>query len=134
MDELDRIDAKKKKILDCLEKHRGIVATACKCAEVSRASFYVYLNSDEEFKKEVDSINEGAIDFVESKLLENIDSNDTTAIIFFLKTKGKKRGYSEKDHESGFGGKQESEPFRVIDPETNMEIKISIGGGNKKTT
>lgn len=39
---------------------------------------------------------ETLLDLAESKLIQNIQDQDTTSIIFYLKTQGKKRGYIEK--------------------------------------
>ena len=36
-------------------------------------------------------------DLAESKLIENIEDNDNTAIIFYLKTQAKDRGYVERN-------------------------------------
>lgn len=48
------------------------------------------------FKKEVDDIQNIALDFAESQLHKQIQDGNTTATIFLLKTKGKKRGYIER--------------------------------------
>jgi hypothetical protein len=110
------MDNKKKEVLAELEKHKGIVTTACHNTGTPRSTFYNWLKEDSEFKSLVDDIQEVAIDYVESKLFEKIEGvwNDTgkttddgepiiyktppsdTAIIFYLKTKAKKRGYIEK--------------------------------------
>jgi hypothetical protein len=44
----------------------------------------------------VESLEGVALDLAESKLHEEILGGNTAAIIFFLKTKGKKRGYVER--------------------------------------
>lgn len=86
----------KKAVIEALKSSLGVVTTACKKANVGRRTFYDWLENDPEFKEEVESISDYAIDYVESKLYNLIDKEDTTATIFYLKTKGRKRGYSEK--------------------------------------
>lgn len=85
----------KKAMIEALTKSLGIVTTACKAINIERSTFYDWYNTDEDFKKQVDEIGNVALDFAESKLHKKIESGDTTAIIFYLKTKGKNRGYIE---------------------------------------
>lgn len=87
---------RKKQFLEALEKNLGIVAAACRCVGISRVTYYNWIEKDKKFKEQCEEIQDAAIDFVESKLLENIRENDTTSIIFYLKTKGKSRGFVEK--------------------------------------
>lgn len=89
------MDKVKKKLLKYLNEGKGIISYACQKAGVSRQTFYNYKKDDEEFAAAVDEINEGIIDVVESKLLTQINDNNLTAIIFYLKTKGRNRGYVE---------------------------------------
>lgn len=94
--QLNKIDDYKKKVLEALEEHHGIVTNACKAVNVGRSTFYKWANEDKEFKKEVDLIQEAAIDFVESKLFQQIEEGIPTSTIFYLKTKAKHRGYVER--------------------------------------
>lgn len=120
----DRFDNNKKKLLEGLEKYNGIISSACQFAGLDRQTFYNYKRDDQEFAKAVEDINEAAIDFVEGKLFEKINgikivSKDVvydqppsdTAIIFYLKTKGKKRGYVERQEITGKDG----ESFSIKD-------------------
>lgn len=87
---------KKQKLLKALELSHGVVTQACRKAGVSRAQYYRYLEQDEKFREAVDDIQESAIDFVESALFKQIQEGNITGQIFYLKTKGKNRGYIEK--------------------------------------
>lgn len=87
---------KKEALLAALQESRGIIVTACDAVGISRETYRNWKNKDPEFRQRAEDIEETQIDKVESKLLEAIEKGDLTAIIFYLKTKGKKRGYSEK--------------------------------------
>ena len=87
---------KKRQLVKALEKSLGIVSTACQSIGISRTTYYKYYNEDEDFRQSVDSISNIALDCAESQLFELIKEKNVTAIIFYLKTKGKKRGYIEK--------------------------------------
>lgn len=79
-----------------MEKSLGVVTTACKVAGLDRGTYYNYYNSDLEFKNKCDDIENIVLDFAESQLHKQIKGGNPTSTIFFLKTKGKKRGYFEK--------------------------------------
>ena len=87
---------KKKAMLEALEKALGIVTQACKMVGIHRSTHYDWMNSDEEYKTAVEDLGDVALDFAESKLHKLIDSGNPAATIFYLKTKGKNRGYVER--------------------------------------
>ena len=91
----------KMKMLEALEKSLGIVTTACKLVGIARETHYRWMREDAEYKVAADSISDVVLDFAEIKLHGLIDSGDTAATIFYMKTKGKKRGYIERQELTG---------------------------------
>jgi hypothetical protein len=92
----DRTEKGKLAMLEALEKTLGVVTSACKLVNITRETHYRWLKEDEAYKLAVKSIDDVAIDFAESQLHKQIGKGKTQATIFYLKTKGKKRGYVEK--------------------------------------
>ena len=86
----------KRAMIEALEKSLGIVTTACKSVGIDRGSHYNWMKDDEQYKAEVESIEDIAIDFAESQLHKQIKDGIPTSTIFYLKTKAKKRGYIER--------------------------------------
>ncbi len=90
-------------MLQALKKSLGNVSGACEKANIERSAHYRWMEDDEGYKRDVDDLENIALDYVESKLFNSISNGSDTAIIFFLKTKGKKRGYVER-HEINLTG------------------------------
>ena len=88
---------KKKAMLQALEKSLGIVTTAAKQVGIDRWTHYDWMKADPEYKAAVEAIDDVALDFAESKLHGQIAKGDTTATIFYLNNKGKKRGYNRPE-------------------------------------
>jgi len=93
---MDKTVQHKKAMLDALEKSLGVVTSACKTVGIGRTTHYLWMDSDPEYKAAVESLSDVALDFAESQLHKQIKDGNSTATIFFLKTKGKKRGYVER--------------------------------------
>ena len=106
---------KKESIINALEQTLGVVTSACKIVGINRSTFYRWLEDDAEFKRDVNDISNIALDFAESKLHEQIRDNNTTATIFYLKTKGKKRGYIERQEITGADGMPTNFQIEIID-------------------
>lgn len=92
----NRVEQHKKALLEALEKSLGVVSTACKQVGIGRTTFYNYLKEDAVFAAAVAEIEDVALDFAESALFQQIRDGNPTSTIFYLKTKGKRRGYIEK--------------------------------------
>ena len=86
----------KKAMIQALEKSLGVVTSACKAVGINRSTHYEWLKTDEEYKAAVEDVENIALDFAESQLHKQIKDGNTTGTIFYLKTKGKKRGYIER--------------------------------------
>ena len=63
----------------------------------------MWMENDSQYKKAVKDIENVALDFAESQLHQQIKGGNPTSTIFYLKTKGKKRGYIERQEISHEG-------------------------------
>ena len=104
-DNFDAFDDKKKDMLHALEASLNNITKAAEKIGITRQTHYNWMAADPEYKKAAESIDDVKLDFVEEKLKDRIMDGDTTAIIFYLKTKGKKRGYIERQELTGADGK-----------------------------
>jgi hypothetical protein len=92
---------KKRAFIEALEANLGIVTKAAAAVGMSREIHYHWLKNDAEYKFAVEQVDDMVLDFAESKLHSLINDGDTAATIFYMKTKGKKRGYIERQELTG---------------------------------
>jgi len=109
-----KLTLKKDAMLQALTTSLGNVTEAAAAVGMSRETHYDWLKNDAEYAAAVASLKNVALDFAESqlkKLMEGAerqalthdgeivtikDAPNTSAIIFYLKTQGKQRGYIER--------------------------------------
>lgn len=84
------------KIIEVYEKKGCNVTATCTALGISRKTFYNWKEKDPKLQEGLDGADEAIIDFAESKLLEHIQNDNVNALMFFLRTKGRKRGYVEQ--------------------------------------
>lgn len=104
-----RGDRALKRFPELLPQYANNVAETCRKLKMSRAWFTATYAKNKEFREKIDEVTEAQIDHVECKLQEQIDEGNVQAIMFFLKSKAKHRGYVEKELESGV-----TQNFRIM--------------------
>jgi len=106
-DDSDATARKKKLMAEALLGSMGNITKACEGAGISRQTHYQWKKEDAEYAEMVKDMPEIRLDYAESKLFKAMKADKLAAIIFFLKTQGKERGYIEKaefDHSFQAGG------------------------------
>jgi hypothetical protein len=89
--------AKKKEFLLEYYKH-GFVNMACSDIGITRGTYKQWRHHDKTFKAYCDEVLEARLDLAEMKLMDNIREGKESSLLFFLKTKGRKRGYVTEDN------------------------------------
>ena len=88
--------AKLKDIVEALKKYNGVLTPSAQALGISYDTLYKRVQRSKKLQEVIEMATEGMIDVAENKLMTKIQSGDNTMIIFYLKCKGKKRGYIEK--------------------------------------
>jgi len=108
-------DDRKAKFLDNYKLSWGNVSACCDASGISRQTYYTWVKEDEEFAQQVHEIDERSLDMAETKLLSAVRDGKTTELLFYLKTKGKRRGYVERQELTGAEGNQLDVKITVVD-------------------
>jgi hypothetical protein len=91
-------------VAEALRSEAGIISLAAARLRTSRQIVYGYLERHPELEDVRRETEEETLDLAQGKLIQNISSGNMTAIIFYLKTKGRSRGFIERHEHSGPGG------------------------------
>ena len=91
-------DISKEAFIIAYKENFGNITIACESAGVGRGQYKSWCDKDPEFRQRLAEIEpeEIMLDFGEHKLMERVAKGDTLATMFLLKTKGKRRGYIER--------------------------------------
>lgn len=95
------VDITDEQIAKMLQTKRGNISATARSLKCSRQLIHTRINASQELVNVRDAAREATIDRVEQALEDKAIKGDVTAQIFFLKTRGRKRGYSEQTDHSG---------------------------------
>jgi hypothetical protein len=83
-------------VIDALAETAGIQRIAAQRLGCDRNTVTAYIQRFPEIREALTRIQEGTLDLAEATLIQAIRGGHVGATIYYLKTKGKRRGYTEK--------------------------------------
>lgn len=91
-------------MIDAIQEAEGNLSAAARIVGCARSTVHRYVNEYATVAAAYEEANETAIDIAENELMKQVKKGSIPAIIFFLKTKGKSRGYVERQEVTGADG------------------------------
>ena len=94
--------------------------------KVTRNAIYERKYSDPDVADAFTEAEETVLDVAENRVVTAVNSGERWAVTFYLKTKGRKRGYAERQEIVGADG----QPIQITDPlaELSKEELMKIAG------
>lgn len=89
-------------VIAAIQKTKGMLTLAAAELNCSPQTVHKYVNKYPTVREAVNQAREKQLDFTELKLFEAIQHGELSAIIFYLKTIGKRRGYIERTEQWTF--------------------------------
>ena len=116
---MKKLDIEKEPILEAIKDSAGIVSTIAKRLGVDWHTAEKYINEYDECKQALSNESEKVIDLAETKLIGAIQNSDMQTVRWFLATKGKRRGYTDRLELTGADG--ENIKYDIIFTGTNKD-------------
>jgi len=116
-------------VVAALEAAGGIKSIAAKKLGCDPTTVHGYAKRYWEVEEAVARISDEKLDFAEAKLLKHIEDGNLTAIIFFLKTQGKNRGWVERVESTGRDGKPIEMKTKAASVRTDMARRLARMAG-----
>ncbi|MCA1600521.1 MAG: hypothetical protein LC776_02355 [Acidobacteria bacterium] len=106
-------------LIVALKELDGNMAAAARRFHCSRTTVWEYVNEDPELRQLVNELSEAFTDQAEQTLFKAIREGNIVATIFYLKTRARDRGYSER--------------LELV-PLTTRDIEVELGAATIDTT
>jgi len=116
------------RIIKALKETNGLLTMAATRSGIGYRTVCRYVAEYPSVKEAAQDAKEAMLDFAEGKLYSKIKAGDNTAIIFYLKTQGKARGYIERQELSNPPG----EGFRVEHDLSDEQLAQIISSGRSR--
>ncbi len=123
-----------RKIMTAVTESKGLLTLAAKKAGIGYRTLCKYAELCPTIRQAINESRESITDMAEGKLYQAINAGNMTAIIFYLKTKAKDRGYIERSEFTGAGGGpiQVNNRIEVVsEAAKNLTEQIGAGKGTE---
>ena len=128
-------DITKEAFIIAYRENFGNITISCQACGVSRSAYSSWVKNDADFRQRLAEIEpeEIMLDWGEHKLMERITKGDTLATMFLLKTKGKRRGYIERQEVAHEGDVVKQITVNVLKPGATLDDVPKLDGDENKS-